>query len=267
MKLYSFFNLGNTCYLNSVLQCFINDPCFKTECNNQSILFTLLDTIKIDFTVNDENINHRYNIIDIVNYFHDKFRRFQQHDAHEFLLEFLENINNKIYYGKTKTCVTCTSCKNVSDTFEDFSTINLHIGHENLIDTFIDYLKKEEIHDYRCEKCNLNVKAEKKSYLWTLNSRLILVLKRYSVKQKIKFPFNNLKIRETESGIIFNYELYAVIYHYGNTENGHYNCDVKINGNWYFIDDDTINLNNNIDNNNSNNNNNSYILFYKKNNE
>lgn len=263
MKLYSFFNLGNTCYLNSVLQCFLNDPCFKDKCNNGSILCKLLENIKNDLTNNDENINHKHNAIEIVNHFESKFRRFQQHDAHEFLLEFMENINNKFYYGKTKTCVTCLCCKNVNSTFEDFSTINLHINHDNLIDTFIDYLKKEEIHDYHCEKCNKNVKAEKKSYLWNINSRLILVLKRYSSKQKIKIPFENVKIRESESGDIFNYELYAIIYHHGHSENGHYNCDVKINGNWYFIDDDTINLNNNIENNNGN----SYILFYKKINE
>jgi ubiquitin C-terminal hydrolase len=175
-------------------------------------------------------------------------------------LEFLENINNKNYYGKTKTCVTCLCCKNISDTIEDFSTINLHINNDNLIDTFIDYLKKEEINDYHCKKCNSNVKAEKKIYLWNINSRLILVLKRYLGKQKFKIPFENVKIKESESGNIFNYELYAIIYHHGDSENGHYNCDVKINGNWYFIDDDMINLNNNIDNNNRN----SYILFYKK---
>ena len=253
-------NVVNTCYLNSVLQCFINDPCFKESCDKNGKLFELLDNIKIDFTVNDELINYKYNLNKLIIFFDNKFKRFFQHDAHEFLLEFLENLNNKFCYGKTKTSITCSICKNISFTFEDFSTINLHISHDNLIETFINYLKKEEIHDYRCDNCNCNVKAEKKNYLWNINTRLIIVLKRYSIKQKIKYPFENLKIRETESGNVFNYELYAVIYHYGNTENGHYNCNVKINNNWYFIDDESIHLNNNMENNDSN----SYILFYKQ---
>jgi uncharacterized UBP type Zn finger protein len=134
----------------------------------------------------------------------------------------------------------------------------------NLTDSFINYLKKENIHDYHCEKCNQKVLADKKVYIYNLPNFLILVLKRYNINGKlndsISYPLENMKIRETESGEIFSYILYAIIYHYGHSQNGHYNCNVKINNNWYFIDDDSIYLNNNIENNNCN----SYILFYKK---
>jgi ubiquitin C-terminal hydrolase len=88
----------------------------------------------------------------------------------------------------------------------------------NVTDTFINYLKKEDIHDYYCEKCNKNVLAEKKLYLYKLPKFLILVLKRYDFNGKlnecISYPLENMKIRETESGHIFTYTLYAVIYHH-----------------------------------------------------
>ena len=254
MKLYSFYNLGNTCYLNSVLQCFINDPCFKKNCN-----FELLNEIVVDFTINNEHINHKHGLLKIVNYFNDKFKRFQQHDAHEFLLHLLDTLKISYYYGKTKTNTVCSKCKNVSSVYEDFSTINLDLNFDNLTDSFIDYLKKETINNYQCDKCKQNVIAEKKVYLFTLPIHLILVLKNYSLKKNLKYPMINLKIKETESGKINNYSLYAIIYHHGNSDYGHYNCNVKINDKWYFIDDETINLVNNINDNNIN----SYILFYR----
>jgi ubiquitin C-terminal hydrolase len=52
--------------------------------------------------------------------------------------------------------------------------------------------------------------------------------------------------------------LYGIIYHHGNSERGHYNCAVKVNGRWFSVDDDVINLINGINCTNS------YILFYKK---
>ena len=257
MKLYSFPNLGNTCYLNSVLQCFINDPSFKKKLINcETSLKLLLDEIDIDFTQNDENINHRHGLIKIVDYFNKKFSRFQQHDAHEFLLEFLEQTKLNIY-GQMKTNVVCRTCRTVSSTLEDFSTIDLQVGGKDLITTFMDYLKSEEIHGYHCEKCNCKTIADKKTYLWRLNTTLIIVLKKYNLKQKLIYPFDNLKIRESVSGKVFDYQLYGILNHYGNSQTGHYNCNIKVNNDWYFIDDETINRIDKFDNENS------YILFYK----
>jgi ubiquitin C-terminal hydrolase len=256
MKLYSFYNLGNTCYLNTVLQCFINDLYFKNNVN-----IPLLESIQNDLTDNDENINHKHSILNIVNYFDKNFKRFDQHDAHEFLLHFINEFKLNYCYGKMKTNVTCSICKNVSSTFEDFSTINLDLNGSNLINTFMDYLKKENIHEYQCDNCKNKVEASKKSFLYTLPSHLIVVLKTYINKNETQFENCDLKIRETKSGNILNYTLYAIIYHYGNIDNGHYNCTVKINNKWYFIDDEHIvqlKEYENICNKNS------YILFYKQ---
>ena len=51
-------------------------------------------------------INHKHDILDIVNYFDKFFKRFQQHDAHEFLLHLLDILKLSYYYGKTKTNIT-----------------------------------------------------------------------------------------------------------------------------------------------------------------
>ena len=93
----------------------------------------------------------------------------------------------------------------------------------------------------------------------SLNILILPSFRRSSIRFEYcsRFPFSfSFK---TESGKINNYSLYAIIYHHGNSDYGHYNCNVKINDKWYFIDDETINLVNNINDNNIN----SYILFYR----
>jgi ubiquitin C-terminal hydrolase len=263
MKLYSFFNLGNTCYLNSILQCLLNDPNFKENlkvCDKNRDLIKLLNDIQIDLTQPDIKLFKHYNLTDMINFFGKKFPRFQQHDAHEFLLEFLDKLNYPKFTGKIKTNIVCSICKTVSTKFEDFTTIDLYIQKNNLFENFMDYLKKEEIHGYTCEKCKCAVTATKKSYLYTINDYIVIVLKKYTLKTKMEYPKNNLKIRETESGEVYTYKLHAVIYHLGNNDNGHYNCSVLIHGEWYFMDDEKIILKDSMNETDEN----SYILFYKR---
>ena len=256
MKLFSFFNLGNTCYLNSVVQCIINDPCFQ-----KGHIHTLLKDLVPDFTNDGEHLHKKYNLLELTNHFSAKFRRFQQHDAHEFLLEFLDTFSINNFTGSIKTCLKCTRCNNFSTKCEDFTTIDLCISQDNLVDNFMDYLKRENIHEYSCSTCRENTLATRKVYLEKLNKNLIIVLKKYNnEKRSMKYPLENVKIRETSTDLVLNYSLYAVIYHFGNQDIGHYNCNVKINDKWYFMDDETIILNDCIQNDNQN----AYILFYKQ---
>ena len=76
MKLYSFFNLGNTCYLNSVLQCFLNDDNFKKNLrvmDNNKQLIHLLNDIEIDLNDPGVKLFKHYNLIKMVEYFNKKF--------------------------------------------------------------------------------------------------------------------------------------------------------------------------------------------------
>jgi len=282
MKLVGFLNTGNTCYINSVLECFINDILFRnkliksTELKEEySIVKKVVELINLkddgEYSFMKYNLNQFNELLFNKSY----FRRFEQYDAHEFLLKFMDMFENEckdIYVGQTRLTIKCTKCGNTKDVFEDFTTLNLTVNEtsENvleLIDLFNNYLKKEIINEsnnlYYCEKCKMNTPSEQKTVLFKLPKRLIIVFKRYSdsgvkINKKIKYPINSLLIKETQSGKIFNYSLTNLIYHFGNLNNGHYLNSSNINDRWYLIDDNHISMNSEVILNNVN----SYILFY-----
>jgi ubiquitin C-terminal hydrolase len=263
MKLIAFPNLGNTCYINSVLQNIIYSEPFRQKIKNEEIQKII------------SNESEFFNLNSFIDYFLKKytfFEKYRQNDAHEFLTSFIDLIveeNNSFkedYHGRTRLSIKCSGCKNVRYVYEDFTSINLHLNEKgDLYDLFEKYLSKE-IHDdpenlYFCDHCNCNCISEKKLSLYTLPKTLIIVFKRYSESGKIRniidFPDNNLNIRETKTGILFNYNLSGIVNHIGNLSDGHYNSFVNVNEKWYFMDDDVILEKNSINKSQS------YILFYQ----
>ena len=257
MKLLAFQNLGNTCYLNSVLQCFINDPLFHENLKEKQSheLYPILKKIinKIDLTDNEDKIMFKYNLNDLVSFIHLKtgMQRFIQQDAHEFLVTFLDllleiNIEFKnTYYGETINVITCKCCGKHKKIFETFNTLNLPIVSDKLTENFSNYLKTTEQKDpknlYQCDHCKTHTISEQRIYLNKLPKRFIIVLKKYNESRKIKINYpRTLNIKETYTSIVKKYTLCSVISHLGDHTSGHYNCLVKINNDFYFMDDDVI---------------------------
>ena len=225
MKLVSFKNLGNTCYLNSVLICFIYSSFFHEKienCKTTNPFILELKNIIESVNIKIKKENHtKFDLTNFINFFITEktwFKRFQQNDAHEFLISFLDLlikntpvkfkinetdipwkkswgdflINNgssftKHYHGQTKTTIKCCKCKTIKYIFEEFNSINLNIpinSSQPLIEIFKKYLEKETQDDennlYYCETCKKQNISLKKISLNILPTKLIVVLKRYT---------------------------------------------------------------------------------------
>jgi len=220
-------NLGNTCYLNSVIQCFIYDPLFKGILNdiklpeNCNLILLLKDLVNTN--------KPEYNIIEIIKEIIKQkpfFEGFSQNDSHEFyihLIDILSNFNEQsneqtkdyltlpdrlfedflkrnnspltpVYHGQTRTCISCIVCNNLTKVYEEYNSINLHVPQTKVIkvtDLFRNYLETERQDDqnnlYQCDSCNLKQVTHKQISLWRIPPRLTLVLKKYSDNNTINY--------------------------------------------------------------------------------
>jgi ubiquitin C-terminal hydrolase len=267
-------NLGNTCYLNSVLQCFIYSKSFKEFINENSTKI-IIQALQEIITTDQKVVNPQKFVLSFIK---EKpwFSGFEQNDSHEFLIVFLDLlltltkkdiINHSYswkkfksshdlkliqgYYGEMKTTVICDECKNKSITYSEFNTINLNIPQKenDLIDLFSNFLSPEEQNDpenlFFCEKCAKNTKSIKKYCINRLPNNLIIILNRYSSSGRknnglVKFPVESLLVNEKVSNEIRDYHLTGFINHYGLLMGGHYNSVNLVDDKWYFVDDTSI---------------------------
>jgi ubiquitin carboxyl-terminal hydrolase 8 len=131
-------NLGNTCYMNSVLQCIINTPYLKEYMTNITVLDPLKNNILKTFSENSLNITeaintleqtltyHTYKIIssswkskskylqpiNFKNIFSQKmvsFQNFEQQDSQEALLCILDTIHTELAESKMIELNFCSS--------------------------------------------------------------------------------------------------------------------------------------------------------------
>lgn len=272
MKIPVFPNLGNTCYLSSVLQSLLNSRGFNQ--NIKDLDTPLSQELAKISSITDTALDNKflavlYNISDLLHIL--PFRRLEQQDAHECILHILDKLTPdpdspfyKIFHGKTETCIHCLKCGTTKKVLEDFNSINLNIPVEksNIVELFQGYLELETMTEdlYCCETCQGLQAYQKKTSLNILPQVLIVVLKRYTftgskIVSEVQFG-DTLNVREQSTGQVFNYTLRSVINHFGNLFNGHYSSFVKQNM-WLYVDDECVQPRTPVIDN-------AYILFYEK---
>jgi ubiquitin C-terminal hydrolase len=175
----------------------------------------------------------------------------------------------KFFYGMYLNTYSCESCDFIDYKFEPFNTITVNLSDKLNISLNNFFLKTEKI-EYNCSKCKNN-NYIKTTTIWSLPNNIIIHLNKLDVNKDelINFPLNNLDFTPYLSKLNgdnnnYLYDLYAVNYHKGNIDNGHYfSCCRSIKDEWIkYEDDNVVKMNKDLVNKIITNE--AYILFYRR---
>ncbi|XP_059444666.1 ubiquitin carboxyl-terminal hydrolase 20 isoform X2 [Corylus avellana] len=210
-------NLGNTCFINAVLQCFTHTvplvqvllscshamPCDRGS-EGFCVLCALIDHVERSLASSGGVISP-LKLVDNLNHISSFFQRYQQEDAHEFLQCFLDklerccldlnikdktllpqdnNLVERVFGGRLVSKLRCCNCGHSSDTYEPLIDLSLEIEDVDTLPSALEsFTKVEKIEDsetkFTCENCKEEVLVEKQFMLDQAPSVAAFHLKRF----------------------------------------------------------------------------------------
>lgn len=206
-------NLGNTCFINAILQCLTHTAPFveglrsanhDMPCNSEDfcVLCAIRDHIELSLT-SLGGIISPLKLVNNLNYFSSFFRRYQQEDAHEFMQCFLDKLErclvsevkdrvssedddlvNKVFGGRLISNLCCCNCGHCSETHEPLVDLSLEIENVDSLSSALEsFTKVERIGDpetkFKCENCKEEVLVEKQLKLEKIPLVTTFHLKRF----------------------------------------------------------------------------------------
>ncbi len=264
------YNIGNSCYLNSVIQMLFNSDSFKNI--SRGTLFE-------DF-INKYKNYKIYNPAEVklvVSKNNSMFANTNQQDSYEFLIylfdvldKMLGNSKNNLLYQNFRIDITtnikCKMANCLKESNNKITELFLHLPITNELDLSESYRKYKSLeilqddNAYYCEHCKDKIIARKNTITSKWPDNLIIVLKRFDHymrkdNRQINIPLNWRHGYKLKGGIILM----------GSYGGGHYIYFGKHDLNWFVANDSNISKIDDIDSFIDNQGKQSYIVLYEKN--
>ncbi|CAF0866410.1 unnamed protein product [Rotaria sordida] len=259
-------NIGNTCYMNSAIQCLNSIPDLTKWIMQQQLSLSHMNIIDVYISLVQSMWSGHHGCVtprelkQYVSRSSSIFSDSDQKDSHEFLnslLNAIETVDSnsflinlfRIHTQSMATCNKCQHCDIINETitFLPLSIPEFKFDDQKKIlleDLIKDFCQEDELDgQYYCHKCKICQSARHKTIIiQPLPRVLIIQLKRFpydGTKRKID-TFVQYKLEHRN--LLSNndrYELYAISMHSGNLAGGHYTTMAQnyIINKWYRFDD------------------------------
>ena len=322
-------NQGNTCFLNSILQCLSHslkltdyflsgkvkeDTTYENKRRNEYYLVLSYITLLTNIWETNQLLRPK-SFFENLGKFINKYFKLEQQDSHECLMYILDILHrgtcyeievnikgeaknnsdvlikksleqwetfykdnfsfiiemfNGMFYNK----INCSHCNYNDIIFEPFNCISIDI--HNCTSTRLSHCLEsyfntnEQIDTWNCDSCKKNG-CSKNINIWSLPNYIIIHLKRFTntgqkTETHVDFPIEDLDLTpfvSTDKSDPNNYiySCYAINYHNGDLNGGHYWSSCKnLNNNWYTFNDANVSKVNDLNSLTKN----AYIIFFHR---
>jgi len=304
-------NLGQTCYLNVILQSFIANPLlrsyFLSDKHNHKLCSKAKDCACCEM---DKLFSEVYSGNEApfgpISFLSTTWRAsselsgYAQQDAHECFISTLNHVHatsrgstklscicivHSTFDGLLQSDVKCERCSNVTSTTDPMLDVSLELKGKTgevgpnytLASCLRRFTQPEKLGAYNCIKCGKTTPASKRLSIRKLPPVLSFQFKRFEhksmdrgtahkIEASVRFPasinmaeYTTLVMnardgkhergRETEGSdldsysgpqALYDYDLFSVVCHDGQIDNGHYTCFTRYQDEWYHFDDDKV---------------------------